>query len=92
MDFIEKVSGTVTTKGKQAVDKAKEMAEIASLKSQIAACEEVIQKNYMEIGKLFMEKYQDTENAPFEKQRKAILNARAGVEDLERKIREIKGL
>lgn len=92
MDFFEKVSGTVTTKGKQAVDKAKEMAEIAGLKSQIAACEEVIQKNYMEIGKLFMEKYQDAENAPFEKQRKAILNARAGVEDLERKIREIKGL
>ncbi|MBR1771721.1 MAG: hypothetical protein IJ747_06795 [Lachnospiraceae bacterium] len=92
MDFIEKIGDTITANGKKAADKAKELAEIANLKSQIASCEEVIKKNYMEIGKLFMEQYKDAEDAPFEKQRKAILNAQAGVDDLQAKIREIKGL
>lgn len=92
MDFIEKVGETVTTNSKKAVDKAKEMAEIVGLKNQIAACEDVIKRNYMEIGKLFMEQYKDAEDAPYEKQRTAILNAQAGVKDLEKKIREIKGL
>ena len=63
MDLIEKVSGTVAEKRKQAVGKAKEIAEIAALKNQVAACEEVIQKNYLEIGKLFVEMHQDAEDA-----------------------------
>lgn len=92
MDFLEKLGETITTKGKEAADKAKDMAEIASLKSQIATCEEVIKKNYTEIGRLFMEQYQDAEDAPFEKQRTAIRNAQAGVEELQKKIRRIKGL
>lgn len=92
MDFLNKIGETINTKGHEVADKAKEVAEIASLKSQIATCEEIIKKNYLEIGKLFMEQYKDAEDAPFEKQRKAILNAQAGVEDLQRQIREIKGL
>ncbi len=92
MEFFEKLGETITTKGKEATDKAKQMAEIASLKSQISTCEEVIKKNYMEIGRLFMEQYKDAEDAPFEKQRTAIVNAQAGVEDLQKKIRDLKGL
>ncbi|MCM1102138.1 MAG: hypothetical protein NC079_08900 [Clostridium sp.] len=92
MEIFEKIGDTITTVGKGAADKAKELAEIANLKSQIATCEEVIKKNYMEIGRLFMEQYKDVEDAPFGKQRHAILNAQAGVEDLQKKIREIKGI
>ncbi len=92
MDFIEKIGDTITTMGKEATDKAKELAEIAHLKSQISTCEEVIKKNYMEIGRLFVEQYGDDEDAPFEKQRRAIRNAQAGVDELQAKIREIKGL
>ena len=92
MDFFEKVVDTVTTKGREAADKAKEMAEIVRLKNQIAACEEVIRKNYTEIGRLFMEQYKDVKDAPFEKQRMAIANAQAGIADLQKKIREVKGI
>ena len=92
MDFLNKVGDTVTAKGREAAAKAREMAEIANLKSQIATCEEVIKKNYMEIGRLFVEEYKDVEDAPFEKQRRAIMNAQAGVADLQKQIREIKGL
>ena len=40
MDIIEKIGDTITEKGKVAADKAKELAAIANLKSQISTCEE----------------------------------------------------
>lgn len=92
MDFLEKISDTIVIKGKEAADKAKEVAEIANLKSQISTCEEVIKKNYMEIGKKYVELYGDMPEAPFEKQCRAISNAQNGVEALQDKIKEIKGI
>ena len=55
MDIIEKIGDTITEKGKVAADKAKELAAIANLKSQISTCEEVMKKNYLEIGKIYFE-------------------------------------
>ena len=92
MDFINKVEETITTKGQRVVDKAKEMAEVASLKSQIGTCEEVIKKNYAEIGRLYYENYGDNPEELFEKQCRAFQNAQNGVQDLEQKIRQIKGI
>ena len=92
MDLFEKIGDTITTKGQEAVDKAKEIAEIANLRSQIATCEEVIKKNYLEIGKLYYELYGDMEEETFAKQCGAIKNARHGVDELQQKINDIKGL
>ena len=92
MDFFEKLGDTIQAKGKEAADKAKELADIAALKSQINTCEEVIKKNYMEIGKMYYEQYGNMPEEPFEKQCRAISNAQNGVEELQKKIREIKGL
>ena len=92
MDFLEKIGNTIADKGKEVSDKAKDLAEIASLKSQIGTCEEVIKKNYMEIGKLYYEQYGDMPEEPFEKACRSIKNARNGAEQLQAKINEIKGL
>lgn len=92
MDIIEKIGETITDKGKEAVDKAKELAEIANLKSQIGTCEEIIKKNYMEIGRLYFEQYGDIPEEPFEKPCRSIKNAKSGVKELQDRIREIKGL
>lgn len=92
MDILEKIGDTISSKGKEAADKAKELAELANLKSQIATCEEVIKKNYMEIGKIYFEQYGDMPEEPFAKACRSIRNAQGGVEDLEAKIKEIKGL
>lgn len=92
MDFFEKVGETITSKGMEVADKAKEVAEIANLRSQISTCEEVIKKNYLEIGKLYYEKYKDAEYNDFAEQCTAVDNARNGVKALEEKIREIKGI
>lgn len=92
MDFIEKLGDTITMKGKEVADKAKELAEIANLKGQIATCEEVIKKNYMEIGKIYYEHYAKMPEEPFEKQCRAIRNAQMGIDDLQQKINELKGI
>jgi hypothetical protein len=92
MDFIEKIGDTITAKGKEAADKAKELAEIANLKSQISTCEDIVKKNYMEIGKLYYENYGEEAEALFEKQCRAIKNAKHGACELDKKINDIKGL
>lgn len=92
MDFLEKIGDVITTKGQEAVDKAKDMAEIANLKSSISTCEDVIKKNYMEIGKLYYEQYGNMPDADFQKQCRSITNARNGIGKLQEKIKEIKGL
>lgn len=92
MDFINKVEETVTSKGKVVADKAKQLAEIASLKSQISTCEEVVRKNYAEIGKIYFENYGDNPEELFQKQCRAISNAQNGIKDLEQKIKDVKGL
>lgn len=90
MDFFEKLGETVAVKGREVVDKARDTAEILSLKSQIATCEEVIKKNYLEIGKLYYEQYGEAPDVLFEKQCRAIGNARKGVEELQKKVDEKK--
>lgn len=92
MDIIEKIGDTLTAKSKVVSDKAKDAAEIVRLKDQIRVCENVIRKNYLEIGKQFMAEYGDSEDAPFEKERTAIRNAQKGVEELQAQINVIKGL
>lgn len=92
MDFFEKVGETITTKGREVTDKAKDIAEIANLRSQISTCEEVVKKNYLEIGKLYYEQFKDAEYDDFAEQCSAVANAKAGIQALEEKIQEIKGV
>lgn len=92
MDFFEKIGETITTKGREVTDKAKDIAEIANLRSQISTCEEVVKKNYLEIGKLYYEQFKDAEYNDFEEQCSAVANAKAGIQALEEKIQEIKGV
>lgn len=92
MEFFEKVEAVVTSKGQEVVDKAKELAEIARLKSQIGTCEDVLKKNYMEIGRIYCENFGDCPDPLFEKQCRAVKNAKNGIEQLEKQIRDIKGI
>ena len=92
VDFIEKIGDTITAKGKEAADKARELAEIAGLKSQISTCEEVMKKNYLEIGKLYYEQYGENSEQLFEKQCRSIKNVKNGIEELQKKVNELKGL
>lgn len=64
MELIDKITGTITVQGQKAVDKAKDLAEIAKLKGQIASCQDVVKKNYAEIGKLVYEEFEKSSALP----------------------------
>lgn len=85
MELFDKLAA----KGKVATDKAKLLAEIASLKSQIHTCEKVVEKNYLEIGRLYYGCYKDAPEKLFEMQCQAIDNAQNGIEELKAKIKQI---
>ncbi len=68
------------------------MAEIANLKSQISTCEDVVRKNYIELGRLYYEKEGLEPGAEYEPFCRAISNAKTGIEDLEEQIRRVKGI
>lgn len=92
MDVFRQMEEALTAAGQDVVGKAKELTSVASLKSQISTCEEVIKRNYAEIGRLYYEKYGSNPEDAFAKQCRAITNARQGVGELEQKIRDIKGV
>lgn len=90
--FVTKIGETISVKGKEVTDKARDLAEIANLKSQINTCEEVVKKNYMEIGKRYYELHGAEPEEDYDDQCRAIANARNGIAELEEKIKEIKGI
>lgn len=92
MDFFEKLGDTITTKGKEVTGKAKDLAEIANLKSQIGTCEDVIKKNYIEIGRLYYEKHGQEPEGEYDEFCRAVANAKAGIVDLEDQIQRVKGI
>lgn len=92
MDFFEKLGDTIAAKGKEVTGKAKDLAEIANLKSQISTCEDVIRKNYIEIGKLYYEKHEHEPEEEYDEFCRAIRNAKTGIEDLEERMKKVKGI
>lgn len=92
MEFFEKLGDTIVTKGKEVTGKAKELAEIANLKSQINTCEDVIKKNYIEIGRRYYEKRAHDSEEEYDEFCWAISNAKTGIADLEEQIKKVKGI
>ncbi|MCM1040664.1 MAG: hypothetical protein NC314_12295 [Roseburia sp.] len=90
--FVTRIGETISVKGKEVTDKAKDLAEIANLKSQISTCEEVVKKNYMEIGRRYYELHGAAPEEDYDEQCRAIANAQNGITELEEKIKEIKGI
>lgn len=56
---LETVKAVITNRGRALADKAKELTEITKLKAQIMSCEEIIRKNYLEIGRKVYETYEE---------------------------------
>lgn len=92
MAFFDNLSEVLTSKGKEAAEAAKKVAEIANLKGQINGIEAEIKKNYRKIGEAYFEAYKDAEvTCEFEEQVQAIRDAKKAVAELEKKVRELKG-
>ncbi len=91
MDFFNKVSNTISSKGKDVTKRAKEIAEIAKLTGQIAEKEETVKSAYIELGKYVYESQK--EDAPEEVAEKfaAIDAAVEEIGHLKREVRRLKG-
>lgn len=91
MDFLNKVSSTITSKSKDVTKKAKEIAEIAKLTGQIAEKEESIKGAYIELGKYVYESQKEDAPEEVAEQFAAIDATVEEIEHLKREIRKLKG-
>lgn len=82
MDMFEKLGATVKQKGKEAAEKAREVAGIAQLKLQINTQEDIMKKYYLEIGKLYFELYGDMDEEQFKEACEGIREAKKEAEAL----------
>ena len=94
MDFKEKFklfTDKVSEKGAEAVQKAKDMAEISSLNSQIKNEKDAIKLAYQTIGETIFEEQKDIEGGRFDEQVQAVKRKLAKIAELEKSITAIKG-
>ncbi len=92
MELFDRIGETISTKGREVTDKAKELAEVTNLKSQIHTCEELIKKRYIEIGKIYYEKHGTQPEEEYEDACRDIENAQKSIADTEARIKAIKGI
>lgn len=88
MDFLISAVQLVEETKTKVVEKAGQVKEVAMLKSRINICDEVIKKNYMEIGKLYYEMYKENPQEAFQKACRNISNAYKGKDELEEQLEQ----
>ncbi len=91
MAFFDKLEQTITETGHSIGRKAKDLAEITKLKNMLHTCEEVIDRQYREIGKAYFEAHKDEEDDLYAQQCKAIRDAQRGAEALQEQIDALRG-
>lgn len=88
--FLENVGKIVTEKSRQAVNKASDLTELASIKNEISGLEKTIRTNYEAIGKLYYEVDGKDPHEFFKVQCDAISEMKERIAELERLSERIK--
>lgn len=91
MDLLSRFSSTISNKSKDVAKKAKELAEISNLNSQIDLQEEIIDKLCLEIGKTVYEKRDLFPDSALAEKYTAVTNAYAEIARLHSAIITAKG-
>ncbi len=92
MSFFDKVSETFSSKSKDVVDKAKEIAEVVNLNSQVSSQESLINKYFKEMGQYLYEHRGEDVTTPLEERYGLIDAAYEEIARLKKEILEVKGL
>lgn len=92
MAFFDKLSETLTTTGKAAAQKTKEMADLAKLSAQVAQQESKIKTWYQVVGEKVYQQEKDQEHAELEAEFGMITEAFAEIAKLKKQIADIKGV
>lgn len=88
--FLENVGKIVTEKSRQAVNKASDLTELASIKNEISGLEKDIRANYEAIGKLYYEVDGKEPHELFKEQCASISATQERIAELERLSERIK--
>lgn len=91
MAFLDDLGKKLSQTGAEAADKAKEVAQVAKLKSQISDEERNIKQQYIQIGKAFFEANPDCTEAPYAGMISAIKASQGKIASLEQDITVAKG-
>ncbi|MDR0947959.1 MAG: hypothetical protein LBM69_00405 [Lachnospiraceae bacterium] len=92
MDIINKAGETITNKGKYVARKAKELAEIASLHTQINIQENSVNRIFQELGKMYYEQNRAGVNADIVEKCDEIDAAVTEIERLKKTVMTLKGI
>lgn len=91
MAFFEKVGETISTKGKEAAHRAKEVADLAKLNTQVGQLEGRVKTYYQIIGEKVYQNEKDQEHVGLEAEFDLINNAVAEIARIKKQISDIKG-
>lgn len=82
MDILENAKQLAKGTGELVSRKAAQVKEVLLLKSRVDTCEEMLEKNYLELGKLYFETYGAEPEEIFAKNCRNISNAQRGREEM----------
>ena len=92
MDFFEKMGETLSTKGKAATQKAKDLADLARLNAQVGQLEGKIRTWYQGSGEKVYHREKDQDHAGLEVEFDMVTEAFAQIGAIKKQIAALKGL
>lgn len=92
MSFFDEIGKKLSHTGQMAVQKTKEMADVAKLNSNISDEEKKINNAYYQIGQLYVDLHSDDFEPDFEVLITQLKEAQNNVESLKKQIQDIKGV
>lgn len=91
MAFFDDLGKMITQTGQDAVNKTKEVAEVAKLNSNISSAKNRIDDLYRQIGQTFAERNADTTEEPYAGLLAQIVEQKRMIADMQQEIGALKG-
>ena len=91
MAFLDELSKTLSNKGKEAAQKARETAEVLQVKAQIASEKSKLKELYGAVGVLYYKKHRNDEDNEFGDLFREIGNVLTNIAVLEEKVQGLDG-
>ena len=91
MGFFDQISKTITDASQGALQKGKDIADVAKYNSMITAEEKKIASAYEEIGKKYVEMYGSAPDENFAENIQIIMDAKSKINEYHEKVEELRG-
>lgn len=92
MAFFDEIGKKISQTGQMAVQKTKDMADVARLNSNITEEEKKINNAYFQIGQLYVSKHKSDADDEFKVLIEQLIESQNKIEELRKQIQDIKGV